>query len=480
MREFSASLVFLCLALVGCDQTATSTPNGHADPPPPPPTVPPTQEAGDITLNAAVRHQTIVGWEAHASASHTNPMFPLFQDTLLDVAADLGINRLRLEAWSGTEQSRDYYADYQAGVIDDAQWRCVRFATQNDNGDPNVIDWSGFHFTMMDELVERVVLPLRDRLLARGERLYVNVTYNSFVLQCPNTPYHHDSVAEYAEFALAVFLHLRNKYGLVPDAWNMILEPDNSRWRGTSIGQALVATANLLAQHGFTPEFIAPSATFIGNSVAYFDDMIKVPGVLQHVKEISYHRYRTNFTGIVPHLQQLSTRAQQHGLRTSMLEHLGADHHELHQDLTLGNVSAWQRFALAGIQASATDSGRNVYLLIDRSDPAHPVVRYASGAAHLFQYFRYIRPGAVRIDATSTKPAFDPVAFIGPDSRHVVVVKASAGGTFTVAGLPAGRYGIVLTTANARLREEPDVELEAGKALSATIPAAGVITIHAR
>ena len=61
-----------------------------------------------------------------------------------------------------------------------------------------------------------------------------------------------------------------------------------------------------------------------------------------------------------------------------------------------------------------------------------------------------------------------------------MAVKATAGGTFTIAGLPAGSYGTVLTTANTLAAEQPVIDLHAGSALTVTMPAPGVVTVYAR
>ncbi|MEO7512631.1 MAG: hypothetical protein ABIZ91_12800, partial [Gemmatimonadaceae bacterium] len=61
-----------------------------------------------------------------------------------------------------------------------------------------------------------------------------------------------------------------------------------------------------------------------------------------------------------------------------------------------------------------------------------------------------------------------------------VVVKATAGATFTVGGLPAGTYGMDYTTASAYMQPLPDVTITGAQAVTATIPATGVLTIFAR
>ncbi|HEY0304853.1 MAG TPA: glycoside hydrolase family 30 beta sandwich domain-containing protein, partial [Longimicrobiales bacterium] len=364
----------------------------------------------------------------------------------------------------------DYYQQWRSGQIDDAQWRCVRFATVNDNSDPRSINANGFKFSQMDSMVQNVILPMRQRLQARGERLFINLTYTAFTNTiCSPGQYHHDdSPEEYAEIIQAATQHLRTRYGITPDAWEVILEPDNtSFWRGQTIGAAIVATASRLSGMGITAKFITPSTARPNNAAPYFDAMVSaVPGAIPHLLEISYHRYGSPTTA---DLQGLASRAVQRGISTSMLEHIGSGYQDLHDDLKHARVSAWQQFALA---FGANDDGSQ-YFTVSGSQ-----VNIASRTRFLRQYFKYVRAGAVRIDATSANAALDPLAFINTNGGYVVVVKATAAASFTVGGLPAGQYGIKYTTSAAYDVNHPDVTIGSSQTVSTSIPAAGVITIY--
>ena len=172
---------------------------------------------------------------------------------------------------------------------------------------------SGFQFTQMDYAVDKVVLPLKQLVEANGETLFINLNYVAFTntiggAGTPGLVYIHDDPDEYAEFVLATYLHLESKYGWVPDTWEIILEPGNSdgdpgsfraTWaapgaQGTLIGNCIVAAAARLTANGFTPSFIAPSNTHMGNAITYFNQMANVSGAMQHVVELSYHRYVTS------------------------------------------------------------------------------------------------------------------------------------------------------------------------------------------
>jgi len=295
---------------------------------------------------------------------------------LFDLAVnDLGINRLRLEIKSGVENIHDYWSDYQAGRIDYKMWRCLRYSTINDNDDPLDINWKGFHFAQLDYLVDNLVLPTKRKVEENREKLFINLLYVAFTDQiAPGLTYHHcDSPEEYAEFVLATYLHLNDKYGWVPNAWEVILEPDNTPcWRGKQIGEAIVASARRLEENGFAPRFIAPSTTDMANVVPYFDAMRRVPGVQRFVIEFSHHRYK-NVSDL--YLQEIGNRALEYGINTSMLEHIGSGHEDLHKDLKTGRASAWEQYALAYQRFSPpTEDDCGKYQPINDSNPEEPKI----------------------------------------------------------------------------------------------------------
>jgi hypothetical protein len=313
------------------------------------------QQGAVIVLNPRVTFQKMTGWEATVGALGANyPAFESCKEELFDLAvSDLGINRVRLEIKSGAENPRDGFTERVQGKLTDEQWRCYRYATVNDNDDPFTINWAGFHFTEFDASIEKMVLPIKKRVEARGEKLFLNVNYVAFYLQmnepqCPSgLRYLHDNPEEYAEFVLATCLHMKKKYGLVPDAWEMHLEPDNTPyWRGKTIGEALMAAAKRLEANGFKPAFIAPSPTSMANAVPYFDDMIAIPGVRRYLTEFSYHRYK----GVSDeNLRQIGERAVRYKINTAMLEHIGSGHEDLYKDITVARNSAWAQFVLASV-----------------------------------------------------------------------------------------------------------------------------------
>lgn len=427
-------------------------------------------EPSTITLDAGTVYQTIIGWEATAEVGQSDfpQEFHAWREEVVDRAAnELGLNRIRLEIRSGAEHSEDFFTPYVNGTGPRSAWVDNWYRPENDNGDPFTVNAAGFQFAELDHTIDYIVNPLREKVAANGEELYVNLNFVDF---SPEASFEHrDSPDEYAELILATFDHIQQKYGWTPDAVEVLLEPDNSTgWTTNELGRALAAAGQRLEANGYAPDVVAPSTTAMSSTVPWFDDVIQVSGVSTYLTDLSYHRYG----GVSEaNLREIADRARQHGLRTAMLEHIGSGHQDLHQDLTIGLNSSWQQFALA---FPTRDNGAQYYL-VDRSTAA---VSMGSRTKFLRQYFRFVRSGARRVKASSQDPALDPLGFINEDGTYVVVVNAEAGAEFSVGGIPPGTYGISYTTETESDVEPGNLTIGAGEALHVAIPAAGVLTIH--
>ena len=428
-----------------------------------------------IALNPFVKYQTMRGWEATDQAAQLySPAWNNYKNQLFDMAVnDLGINRIRLEIKSGTENPVDYFAQWRAGQITEDQYNTHRYEIVNDDSDPNHINPAGFKFSFLDNTINSVVLPIKQRVAARGERLWINVNYVDFGTSAFE---HKNFPAEYAEFVLATYQHMQASFGFVPDSWEVALEPDASEWSASQVAAAIKAAGDKLVANGFTPSFTAPSVMSASNAPAYIDQISQTNGAMSYVSEFSYHRYTGASSSI---LQQISDRAILYDKRVGMLEWIGADYVALHQDIKQGRNSSWQQFCLAGPISWGPDGGDRYYI-IDDSVPANPVITMGSKTRFLTQYFRFIRAGSRRIQALSGNQNFDPLGFVNANGKYVVVVKAGSGGSFSIQGLPTGTYGITYTTANETSVALPDVSVGSGQSLSASIPAFGVITIYGR
>ena len=240
-----------------------------------------TSQQAIIKINPAQKFQKMSGWEATAqSGEHTSKAFDSYSRELFDKAVnDLGINRLRLEIRSGFENPVDYFSRWQSGQISDAEFYAKRHEIINDNDNPYVINPKGFQFSQIDLTIEKVVLPMKKLSAQRGESLFVNLNYVDFPKgRGESNIRHNNNPEEYAEFMLATYQHIQNKYGFVPDAVEVILEPDNKTgWSGEDIGKAIVATAKRLRANNFKPAFIVPGTTNASKAPIYIDQIASVP-----------------------------------------------------------------------------------------------------------------------------------------------------------------------------------------------------------
>lgn len=436
-------------------------------------TASPAPPAGNvIDLYPAVEYQEMTGWEAVAQAGELEcpaVAFQAYSGPVFDASVgDLGLNRLRLEVRSGAENPVDGFAQFRAGMINQAAYRATWYQAVNDNSDPQSVHPAGFNWSHLDYTVDNVVLPIRQRVAARGERLYINLNYVDFGTSAFE---HASSPAEYAELILATFQHLQGKYGWVPDAVEVVLEPDHTpNWRGAQIGAAIVAAGDRLAAAGYHPDFVAPSNSDMGSALAYFDAIVQVPRVLEYLTDLSYHRY----AGVSPTtLSGIGDRRAQFGIRTGMLEHIGSGHDDLITDLTVAGNSSWQQFALA---FCGTNDDGGTYYLVDVANPSSPVVREGARTRYLKHFFRHVRLGARRIGAASGNAGITPLAFRNQDGRTVLVVRSSGSVTAQVRGLPPGTYGAFWTTAT-QTGTLPDATLSAQQVWSVNF-AAGLTTLY--
>jgi O-glycosyl hydrolase len=436
-----------------------------------------------VDVAPSTTYQTMTGWQAltqNGWEECDQTAFPIYRNQLHDRAAnELGINRMTIMVRSGAEITRDWFGDYKRGVIDYATYRASWFVPVNDNADPLAADANRFFWGYVDGQVDNSIQPMRQRLAARGEKLYIVLQYVDFV-QGQTKPFQPMKVPEeYAELVTETFKHLRQKYNIVPDAFELVLEPEHTPYYAPDLGRAMVAAVNRLKASGFTPAIIAPSTTSMANASTWYDEMIQVPGARGLITELAYHRY---VAVSLSALQAIGQRTQRDGIKSSMLEHIGSGIDALYDDLTIGMASAWQQFALAYCGQKDNPANGGVYYQINQTDPSNPRINITDHSRLLRQVFNFVRFGAVRIGASTGNTAvLRPLAFRNVNGKYVVVVRTTGGAALTVRGLPAGMYGINYGTSSGAWNvDQADVSVPSGGTVQASIPSSGVVTIYGR
>lgn len=421
-----------------------------------------------ITLDPATRYQTFSAWEATVDIfwpRDTQARRDEVFDRLLD---EVGITRLRVGIFSGTENTDRSFEDFVAGRISQDAWRARRYATQNDDDDPRHINWKGFDFANLDQRIDTGVLPLMKKAKARGRKLEINLAYSAITGDSHPGRYIHTDPEEYAEFMLAAFLHMQQKYRFVPDAVEVLLEPEAApEWNPELLGRAMAAMTARLGAAGFSPRLIAPSVADARDAVPWIMGIAKVPGATENLRELSYHRYLGGQRSV---LEKIGATAKALGLQTSMLELWGdqATDQVLFNDLTAAGVSAWQ--------------GSNVaaHYMINPARASGPLI-LKENVRYFRQYTAYIRPGDRRIAAISSdRRLASPVAFTGPDGSLVIVIRASAAGQAEIPGLPAGTYHVSYAVQSGSGKIEQPFAVAEGTPLIVELPGPGVVTVTSR
>jgi hypothetical protein len=442
-----------------------------------------------ITLDGTTRYQTIDGWMTSSrywEEDKDNDRFdrsfePFVEKTARFLVDEVGINMVRLELASGFENPHNYWERFYAGEIGYREYARRRFEKINDNSDPSAANLAGFQFGLFDYRIETSVLPLKRAVEARGERLWINICYVDFKANVAagatvqGNLSHARNPREYAEFILVYLRHMRDKYGLVPDSLEIVLEPDGTAdWRGREVGRAMITASDILRANGFQLEILAPSNASMANAIKYFDDMIEIPGVAERLDTFVYHRYRLQRTAYV---EQIYARAKQRGLKTAMLEKLNGTIDMLLEDLTVGHVSSWQLWGPASRQRGIPNA--NVYALVDAdSDPSAPAITRAHRADELAHVFRYVRRGAVRIGAHSSGPD-SPAAFINPDGTWAVIVRSGSGTrNVSIGVLPSGNYAARFTPEGAAHGDPRPLTVDANGAATVPVTGKGVLTVY--
>lgn len=394
-----------------------------------------SRKPASVTLVPTETFQTMDAWEANAKMWEFNRRANRFDDSwmpardriLTAMIVEGGINRLRVELRSGAENPVDYWSQFRSGALSYSDFKKHAYEKINDNADPKVLNPKGFQFSELDFRVENFVLPAMRIAKAMGRPMRFTLSYvDSRWSEQQGQLSHATNPEEYAELIAAAYAHLKQKYGLTPDALEIVLEPDNSdEWVGRRIGSAIVAVWHRLEAQGVTPRIIAPSTTVARRAPRYLLEIQSIPGAAEKITVLAYHRY-----GIQPTAQAYSRireSAKSIKAQTAMLEFARADANILFEELTQANISSFQKHDIATPDLGRVATLPGNMLRVTEPGKADAEVELLPEATALASVFRVVDPGAVRIGTRSDQSWLNAVAFRNPDGRLVLAVKAELG-----------------------------------------------------
>ncbi len=291
---------------------------------------------------------------------------------------------------------------------------------------------------------------------------------------------------EFAEFCVAYIRLLERETGIVLAALSLQNEPRFSQWYVSAVydGEALRALVRVVGER-FEREGI-PTRIFLPEDTGSLDAIqalaqptLQDPKARTHVGALAVHGYAVDGTtpapgDLAPWLA-LAAWAEDNQLPLWMTEASGFERSwrgamrlatSIQSALRFGNASAWAYYKL-GETALAQDA------LIHREE-AEPSPLYHA-ARH---FYRYLRPGAVRVGSLSSDPGLRVVAFDGSDGKLVLVLvnngPAARTARFSGADLP-DHFERYESTDGARGLRLGDLEIGKG----ARLPARSLTTLVA-
>jgi O-glycosyl hydrolase len=395
-----------------------------------------------VTINPFVRFQTMRGWGATLSFMRDlNFVSQAAVDQMIDESVnDLGLTFLRIGY----------------GLLAEPF---------NDNGNPQAINWAGFHdANTIDRDVARGLGRFTQLVQANGETPSFLVA-KDWEFSAPEWM----TDAEFSEHVTANLLYYRNQHG-IDITFNAIdNEPGFFDPYTPSRQQSIIKTMGPMFQANGLSAKIALNEGFDASSTwTYIAALQNDPGVWPHVGLLNWHLYGTND----PFRSQIRDFGLARGIPTGMTEYTGAQIGHLMDDLTLGGVSYWTRYFIADRGAASAGASSNYFAAnLDGTSFLRNHAYY-----QFRQFMRHVRPGAVRIEAASSHPSLRAFAFDKGASRVVVLVNTSGQSIpLTVDGLLPGRYGASQTVG--QNYTELGVQ-DVGTLMHVTVAGGGILTLY--
>lgn len=364
-----------------------------------------------VTVIPATHYQTIAGW-GHGGGilGGANYAYSMLPPSIADPV---------------NYQMLDYLAD-DLGLTGSRTWDVGprTDGTGMDNGDCDSIDWSKFQSNTLPVPLANYLVYFRDKVLAQGIQpsFYSSPGYPTHATdQKPWVLYH---PGERAQQIWANALYMQNTYGIHINYDVIYNEPSGPITAGI-LADDIKALGPRLISHGLTTqsqyaEAVAPQTDWDFITPVQDDSVM-----WSYVGRISYHNYGT----ADPYRSYLNEFGITKGLTTAQTETANPTFDDLYSDLTLANASYWE-VAYSSSNTLVPSAGLTSFT------PSSTYFR-------MRQVMHYVRPGAMRIETTSTNPLVHVLAFSKTGEVTTIIENTSSSSrTVYLSGLPPGSYGL--------------------------------------
>jgi glucuronoarabinoxylan endo-1,4-beta-xylanase len=440
--------------------------------------------SSEVVVDAAKTFQTMVGFGGFGAQNVYWSNGPFVSQRFVDdVVKDLGCTIIRDELPPGFER-------------------------RNDNDDPAVMDLSKFNLTEQPQGEHQ---PLRPRfecwkqLHAAGVEKFIvtvwsppawmkwnNALNNGTSNQNSAPPYNRtpnstsnqlkvENYAEYAEFCAAFCKVFEREMGFPLYAFGIQNEPRFSQfynscvYDGAALRDLLKIVGKRFKDEGLTTKLFAPEDVgWLGGVEGMTLPMLNDPEARKYLQINAVHGYAldgiTAGSADAKTWETMYNWGGQYNIPLWMTETSGYENNEagglalakaMYTALRFGRAEAWVFWTIS------TDAADSYSLMDSKGNKGRSY--YVSK-----QFYRYIRPGAVRIEANAENAAILPLAFKNQNGETVVLVNTgTSAASVSVSGIGAGTYKVYRTSATDNCREIGTTK----PGNSIIVPGGGVVTL---
>ncbi|MEK7415123.1 MAG: Ig-like domain-containing protein [Planctomycetota bacterium] len=407
----------------------------------------PLSAVDSVNVDPATTYQTIEAWGSSESdwIAEREPA-SLRQHFLEAMVNDLGLTRSRIQGGGGNF------------------WDGPGKELLNDDGDPYTMDIARFNLGTFDQGCTRVYVPMKQLVEARGEVFTSYFTSSMYDTGSSGgaPAWQLNSPAEHAEFLSAHLLRLRDTHGITPTYTTILNEPTyNNTFTWAITGNMIKTVGPHLQSLGLPTKIQFPEAMKPQSAMNAITTWQNDPEIWPHVGMLSYHVYGTED----PYRDEIRAFGEAKGIRRAQTEDNALTVDDIYDDLTKAGVSVWEMYELwsRGLAPTQHWFKRTAYFWQAR------------------QVMNYVRPGSVRVGATSTTTSVRPLAFMRNGLPTVVLWNTTGGGarTMDITGLVPGSYQVSRTLNSGAYLEMGVFTASAAGVLSGmAVPSGCVLTIH--
>lgn len=363
-----------------------------------------------VSIDTTATYQPILGWGIPLFIERQDRIGELVQDKMLDLFVNhMGCNAYRWEIY------RRDWEDYQ-----------------NDNENPDSIDWNFFKTDFCDKRAEQVGLPMKKMVEARGEKFITYASSSYFMEGHDGTvpEWILQSPAELTEWLMAHLIYMKKKYGIDVDQICVVNEPDNhSRFTATNVGNAIKYLGPKLKKAGLKTTIMFPEHAMVSGALDYIEQWKDDPEVMDYISVFGYHLY-FDTAYLTAEKKEILRIANQKNIPTAQTEFMGANFGILYDDLTSGGCSYW-------------------YIYLDRDylsfNSSRTSLELKQNYWDIRQVIKYVKQGSFRTGALTDNSNDSKVLAFKKNGQVVAVCTNSSVDkelNFAVNGLPAGSYAI--------------------------------------